>query len=132
MLFLTRARLGAEILRYYSLGNPATAIQGLLPAHPPPPPLDYIQQVIDRQRRTTRAGLPQYEALHLMCRDYLAERHLPVVSPLESNGKLLLHIGAAAELDELAPLLSLVKSTPSPSGRSEFSTAYFVNLEDYR
>lgn len=64
--------------------------------------------------------------------DYLAERHLPVVSPLESNGKLLLHIGAAAELDELAPLLSLVKSTPSPSGRSEFSTAYFVNLEDYR
>ena len=67
--------LGAEIIRYYSLGNLATAIQALLPAYPPPPPLSYIQQVIDRERRDTRAGLPQYEALHLMCRDLLAEEH---------------------------------------------------------
>ena len=66
---------GAEIIRYYSLGNLATAIQGLLPTYPPPPPLGYIQQVIDEERRRTRARLPPYEAVHLMCRDLLAEQH---------------------------------------------------------
>ena len=93
---------GAEIIRYYSLGNLATAIQGLLPAYPPPPPLGYIQQVIDEERRRTRAGLPPYEAVHLMCRDLLAEQHRvilylvpdPDLDPADFTGGLGVPVGA--------------------------------------
>ena len=68
-----------RILELYSLGNLALEIQALLPEDPPRPPLDYIQTTIDNERRRTRAGLPAYEALHLMCRDILAEAEEKIV-----------------------------------------------------
>ena len=58
--------------------------------------------MIDEERRRTRAGLPPYEAVHLMCRDLLAEQHRvilylvpdPDLDPADFTGGLGVPVGA--------------------------------------
>ena len=84
--------------------------------------------MIDEERRRTRARLPPYEAVHLMCRDLLAEQHRvilylvpdPDLNPADFTGGLgvpvdALHI-VVCSTPAMVDALKLVNAHPRGQG----------------